>query len=410
MNYELFLAKRIITGKQYKSSISSSIIKIAITAIALGIIIMLISIATTVGLQKKIKEKISGFNGHIQIVNYEDNNSQITVSPISIDQDFYPEFKNVSGIKNVQSFATKAGVIRTETDFEGVIYKGVHSDYDWSFFQTYLVEGDLLKINQKRSDDVLISKYTSDRLKLKLNDKFNLFFMKDDGSAPNVRQFTVVGIYNSGYKEFDENYVIGDIKHLQRLNKWQSDQIGGFEVLLNDFDQLDEKGIEVYNQVGSTLNAQTISEKYSPIFEWLELLNTNIVVIIVIMILIAGINMITALLVLILERTQMIGILKSLGSNNWSIRKVFLYNASYLIAKGLLWGNIIGIGLLLAQKYFGFIKLNPENYYVSEAPVYINLGTVLILNISTLILCMLMLLVPSYIVSKINPVKAIKFD
>lgn len=371
---------------------------------------MLISIATTVGLQKKIKEKISGFNGHIQIVNYEDNNSQITVSPISIDQDFYPEFKNVSGIKNVQSFATKAGVIRTETDFEGVIYKGVHSDYDWSFFQTYLVEGDLLKINQKRSDDVLISKYTSDRLKLKLNDKFNLFFMKDDGSAPNVRQFTVVGIYNSGYKEFDENYVIGDIKHVQRLNKWQSDQIGGFEVLLNDFDQLDEKGIEVYNQVGSTLNAQTISEKYSPIFEWLELLNTNIVVIIVIMILIAGINMITALLVLILERTQMIGILKSLGSNNWSIRKVFLYNASYLIAKGLLWGNIIGIGLLLAQKYFGFIKLNPENYYVSEAPVYINLGTVLILNISTLILCMLMLLVPSYIVSKINPVKAIKFD
>ncbi len=410
MNYELFLAKRIITGKQYKSSISSSIIKIAITAIAMGIIIMLISIATTVGLQKKIKEKISGFNGHIQIANYEDNNSQITVSPISINQDFYPEFENVSGIKNVQSFATKAGVIRTETDFEGVIYKGVNTDFDWSFFETYLVEGVVLKITDKLSKQVLISKHIADRLKLKLGDKFNLFFMKDDGSAPNVAVLNIVGIYNSGYKEFDENYIIGDLKYVQRLNKWKEDQIGGFEVILDNFDQLDKKGTEVYSQVGSTLNAQTISEKYAPIFEWLELLNTNIVVIIVIMILIAGINMITALLVLILERTQMIGILKSLGSSNWSIRKVFLYNATYLIAKGLFWGNIIGIGLLLSQKYFGFVKLDPENYYVSEAPVHLSFSAVLILNIGTLLLCLLMLLVPSYIVSKISPVKAIKFD
>ncbi|WP_117884276.1 ABC transporter permease [Aureibaculum luteum] len=410
MNYELFLAKRIITGKQHKSSISSSIIKIAITAIALGIIIMLISIATTVGLQKKIKEKISGFNGHIQIANYEDNNSQITVSPISINQDFYPEFKNVEGIKNVQSFATKAGIIRTESNFEGVIYKGVNTDFDWSFFKTYLVEGHLLNITDKTSNDVLISKFISERLNLKLNDKFNLFFIKDDGSPPNRRVPTVVGIYNSGYKEFDENFIIGDIKTVQRLNKWEADQIGGFEVILDDFDQLEEKGTEVYNQVGSTLNAQTISEKYAPIFEWLDLLDTNIIVIIIIMILIAGINMITALLVLILERTQMIGILKSLGSSNWSIRKIFLYNASYLIVKGLFWGNIIGIGLLLSQKYFGFIKLNPENYYVNEAPVYISVNMVLILNISTLILCLLMLLIPSYIVSKINPVKAIKFD
>ncbi|RPD93249.1 ABC transporter permease [Aureibaculum marinum] len=410
MNYELFLAKRIITGKQYKSSISSSIIKIAITAIAMGIIIMLISIATTVGLQKKIKEKISGFNGHILIANYEDNNSQITVSPISLHQDFYPKFENVSGVKNVQTFATKAGVIRTATDFEGVIYKGVNSDYDWSFFKTYLIEGNLLTITDKMSDGVLISKHTADRLKLKLNDKFNLFFMKDDGSAPNLRVLRIVGIYNSGYKEFDENYVIGDLKQVQRLNKWSENQIGGFEVILNNFNDLEEKGLEIYHQVGSTLNAQTISEKYAPIFEWLDLLNTNIVVIIVIMILIAGINMITALLVLILERTQMIGILKSLGSSNWSIRKVFLYNAAYLIAKGLFWGNIIGIGLLLTQKYFGFVKLNPENYYVSEAPVYLSFTNILILNFGTLVLCLLMLLVPSYIVSKISPVKAIKFD
>ncbi len=410
MNYELFLAKRIIAGKQYKSSISSSIIKIAITAIALGIIIMLISIATGVGLQKKIKEKISGFNGHIQIANFEDNNSEITVSPILIEQDFYPKFTTVEGVKNVQTYATKVGSIRTETDFEGVIYKGVNKDYDWSFFKSYLIEGDLFEITDKRSDQVLISKLTADRLNLKLKDTFNLFFFKNNATTPNLRIFNIVGIYNSGFKDFDDKFVIGDIKHVQRLNKWESNQIGGFEVLLDDFDELEEKGSEIYQQVGSTLNAHTISEKYAAIFEWLGLLDTNIIVIIFIMILISGINMITALLVLILERTQMIGILKSLGSTNWSIRKVFLYNAAYLIAKGMIWGNVIGVSLLLLQKYFGFIQLDPENYYVSEAPVYISLGYVLLLNAGTLVLCLLMLLIPSYLVSKISPVKAIKFD
>ncbi|MCB0460161.1 MAG: ABC transporter permease [Flavobacteriaceae bacterium] len=412
MNYELFLAKRIITAKQYKSSISSSIIKIAITAIALGVVIMMVSIATGVGLQKKIKEKISGFNGHVQIANYEDNNSQITVTPISIQQEFYPTFLDVEGIKNVQTYATKAGIIRTETDFEGIIYKGVNSDYDWSFFKEYLIDGELLTISNEFTDNVLISKLTADRLGFKVGDTFNTFFMKNDdaNAAPNARVFKVVGIYNSGFKEFDETYVIGDIKHVQRLNKWEKDQIGGFEVLIDDFDELDKKGEEIYQSVPSTLNSVTIAEKYGPIFEWLSLLDNNIIMIIAIMIIIAGINMITALLVLILERTQMIGILKSLGSNNWSIRKVFLYNAAYLIAIGLFWGNIIGVGLLLLQKYFGFIRLDPENYYVTEAPVYIGFLYIILLNVGTLLLCLLMLLIPSYIVSKISPVKAIKFD
>lgn len=412
MNYELFLAKRIITAKQYKSSISSSIIKIAITAIALGVVIMMVSIATGVGLQKKIKEKISGFNGHVQIANYEDNNSQITVTPISIQQEFYPTFLDVEGVKNVQTYATKAGIIRTETDFEGIIYKGVNSDYDWSFFKEYLIDGELLTISNEFTDNVLISKLTADRLGFKVGDTFNTFFMKNDdaNAAPNARVFKVVGIYNSGFKEFDETYVIGDIKHVQRLNKWEKDQIGGFEVLIDNFDELDKKGEEIYQSVPSTLNSVTISEKYGPIFEWLSLLDNNIIMIIAIMIIIAGINMITALLVLILERTQMIGVLKSLGSNNWSIRKVFLYNAAYLIAIGLFWGNIIGVGLLLLQKYFGFIRLDPENYYVTEAPVYIGFPYIILLNVGTLLLCLLMLLIPSYIVSKISPVKAIKFD
>ncbi len=410
MNYELFLAKRIITGKEHKSSISSSIIKIAIIAIAVGLIIMLVSVATTIGLQKKIKEKISGFNGHIQISNYEDNNSLITISPLSIQQDFYPEFKNISGIQNLQSYATKGGIIRTEKDFEGVIYKGVSTDYNWSFFKDYLVEGKLVTINDEFNNTTLISEITANRLGLKVGDKFNMFFMKDDASPPNLRVFTVAGIYSTGYNDFDQNYVIGDIKHVQRLNKWDKTQVGGFEVLLDDFGQLEEKGDEIYNSIGATLNAQAISEKYRDIFDWLKLLDTNIVVILVIMIVIAGINMITALLVLILERTQMVGILKALGSTNWSIRKVFLYNAAYLIAIGLFWGNLIGMGLLMAQERFGFVKLDPENYYVSEAPVFYNLPILLYLNIGTLILCLLMLLIPSIIISKISPIKAIKFD
>jgi len=411
LNYELFIAKRIIAAKHYKSSISSPIIKIAIAAIALGIIIMMISIATGVGLQNKIKEKISGFNGHVQIASYEDNNSQITINPLNLKQDFYPNFKDVEGVKNVQTYATKAGIIRTETDFEGIILKGVSQNYDWSFFETYLIDGELLKIDSKTSNQVLISKLTSDRLGLKVGDTFNTFFIKNNpNKAPNVRKFTIFGIYSSGFKEFDENYIIGDIKQIQRLNKWSKDQVGGFEVLLDDFDDLDKKGNEIYASIGSTLNAQTIGEKYPAIFEWLNLFDTNIIVILGIMILIAGINMITALLVLILERTQMIGILKALGNSNWSIRKIFLYNASYLIVLGLFWGNVIGIGILLIQKHFGVIKLNPETYYVNQAPVYLDAGYIILLNIGTLVLCLLMLLIPSYIVSKISPVKAIKFD
>lgn len=411
LNYELFIAKRIIAAKQYKSSVSSPIIKIAIVAIALGMIIMMIAIATSLGLKHKIKEKISGFNGHVQIANYEDNNSQITINPVSSQQDFYPDFTSVEGVKNVQTYATKGGVIRTETDFEGIILKGVSQDYDWAFFKDYLADGELLKLNEEMSSEVLISRIIADRMGFKVGDKFNTFFIKDDpGKAPNVRIFTVVGIYNSGFQEFDENYVIGDIKQIQRLNKWEKDQVGGFEVLLDDFDELEFKGQEIYENVSSTLNAQTIGEKYPAIFEWMDLFDVNTYVILGIMILIAGINMITALLVLILERTQMIGILKALGNDNLSIRKIFLYNAAYLIAVGLFWGNIIGIGILLIQKYFGVIQLNPETYYVNQAPVYLDVGYILLLNIGTLVLCLLMLLIPSYIVSKISPVKAIKFD
>ena len=411
MNYELFIAKRIIAAKQYKSSISSPIIKIAIIAISLGIVIMMIAIATGIGLQQKIREKLSGFSGHIQITNYDNNNSEITLVPVSKNQDFYPKFNTVDQIKNIQVFATKPGIIKTETDFEGIIFKGVSNDFDWSFFKEYLIEGELPKYSNQVSFDVLISSEISNRLKINLGDEFNILFVKDNPSKPPwIRVVKVVGIYNSGFQDFDENFVIGDLRHIQKMNRWKEDEVGGFEVYINDFDEIEEISLAVYEQTPSTLNSQSIIEKYPAIFEWISLFDNNIYLIIVIMILVAGINMITALLVLILERTQMVGILKALGSNNVSIRKVFLYNAGYLILRGLFWGNLIGLSILFTQKYFGVITLNPETYYVNKVPVYIDLGYIILLNLGTLILCLLMLIIPSIVISKISPVKSIKFE
>ncbi|GAA4292293.1 ABC transporter permease [Aestuariibaculum suncheonense] len=411
MNYEYFIAKRIIGSRAYKSSVSAPIIKIGIAAITIGIVVMMIAIATGIGLQQKIRDKVVAFNGHVTITNYDSNNSQESLYPISINQDFYPEFKSVEGIKHVQAVAAKFGVIRTETDFEGAYLKGVGADYDWSYFKEFLIEGRLPDFTKKWSEEVLISEYLANRLKFKLGDTFQMVFAKDDPEKlPNIITFNIVGIYNSGFQDLDAQYLIGNIRHIQRINKWEDDQVGSFEVYIDDYNQIQQTGIAIYQNTPSTLNSQTITEKYASIFEWIGIFDTNIYGIIGIMILVAGINMITALLVLILERTQMIGILKALGSNNWSIRKLFLYNASYLILLGLFWGNLIGLGLLFAQKYLKLFPLDPSVYYVTEAPVYINFGYIVALNIGTLLLCLFMLLVPSYIITKISPVKAIRFE
>jgi len=411
LNYELFIAKRIIAGKEYKNSISSPIIKIAITAIALGIVIMLIAVTTSAGLQTKIRDKMAGFKGHVQIVNYDNNNSEVSVVPIDKNQDFYPKFKTISGIKNIQVFASKGGILRTEKDFEGIVFKGVSTDYNWSFFKEYLVEGRIPDLTLPRTKEILLSKTVMSRLQLQLNDTILSTFTKNNiNKIPSNRKYIIVGIYNTGFAQFDKSVMIGDLREVQRLNKWTNNQVGGFEVILDSFDNIQVKGNEIYNQIGAELNSKTIVESYPNIFDWIQLFDNNVSFIIVIMILIASINMITALLVLILERVQMIGILKALGSNNWAIRKVFLYNASYLVLKGLFWGNVIGLTLLMFQKYTGIISLNPATYYVSEVPVHINLLTIVFLNIGTLVLCFIMLLIPSYIITKINPAKSIKYS
>ncbi|WP_452219822.1 ABC transporter permease [Lacinutrix salivirga] len=411
MNFEYFIAKRIIDSKSYKSSISAPIIKIGIAAIAIGIIVMLIAIATGIGLKQKITDKVVAFNGHATISNYDNNNSQESLKPISKNQDFYPDFKAVDGISHIQGVATKSAVIRKVDDFEYIVVKGVGADYDWQYFEEYLVQGKLPDYKQSISVEVIISEYLSQRLNIKLNDRINTYFLQDNlDKAPRIRPYKVVGIYNSGFKEFDELYVIGDIKHLQKLNKWEDHQVGNFEVFITNYDELDTKGLEIHNNLPPLIDSVTVKQKYPIVFDWIGIFVKNIYGIIGIMILVAGINMITALLVLILERTQMIGILKALGSSSKSIQKIFLYNASYLILLGLFWGNLIGLGLLFAQKYLKLFPLDPSVYYVSEAPVYINITYILALNLGTFVLCLLMLLIPSLLISKISPVKAIKFE
>lgn len=407
MNLELFIAKRIIGTKSYKSSVSAPIIKIGITAIAIGVVVMLIAISTGLGLQQKIREKIVAFNGHIIVANYDNNASNESLRPISTEQDFYPKFKN---IEHIQAVVHKFTVIRTLTDFEGVIVKGVGSDYSWDYIKDFLVDGNIPGYGEDYSNEVLISQYLADRLQFKVGDSFQAVFGEDVNKAPRIIKYTISGIFNSGFQELDQTFIIGHIKHLQRLNKWETTEVGHFELFVKDFEKLDETAVQVYQNIPSLLNATKVTTKYATIFEWIKIFDSNTYGIIGIMILVAGINMITALLVLILERTQMIGILKALGSNNRSIQKIFLYNASYLIGIGLFWGNLIGLALLFAQQQFKLFPLDPSIYYVTEAPVYISLGYIAWLNIGTFVICLLMLLIPSAIISKISAVKAIRFQ
>ena len=413
MNLAFFIAKRLIAGKETKNSISAPILKIAITAIAIGLLMMLIAIATSLGLKLKIREKITAFNGHIQIYNYDTNRSDVSVIPVSLDQTFYPDFSDVSGINHVQAVAVKAGIIRTNETFEGVLAKGVGADFKWNSFQEFLLEGALPNFSGKLNEESLISKVLANKLNLKIGDTYLSIFMKDSNLSkpPYNRRFTVSGIYESAFEELDASFILVDLRHIQRMNKWKPDQVGHFEVFLNDFDQLSNKTAEIYEKTDSNLDTKNLGNKYYKIFEWLDLFDLNTALIIGIMIIVGGVNMITALLVLILERTPMIGVLKALGTQNWTIRKVFLINAAYLIGLGLFWGNLIGLCFLFLQQQFEFLKFpNPEEYYVTVIPIHLSLFNIILLNAGVMLLCLLMLLVPSYAISKISPVKAIKFE
>ena len=413
MNLPYFIAQRLIKGRREGTSFSRPINVIAVIGISLGLAVMILAVAILTGFKQQIREKVVGFGSNIQIVNFDSNLSYETV-PISKNQDFLPKLENMKEIKHIQVFATKAGIIKTDEEIQGVVLKGIGSDFDWSYFRSNMVDGSVFRVtDSSRTDKVIISKNISDMLHLRTGDSFAMQFVQD---PPRMRKFTVSGIYETSLEEFDKIYVFCDIGHIRRLNGWSDDQVSGFEIYINNFDKLDVVTDSVYSatyrieESGEKVKVTNIRTKFPQIFDWLNFQDLNVVIIIVLMLLVAGFNMISGLLILILEKTNMIGILKALGSEDVTIRRVFLYQAAYLITKGLVWGNVIGIGLALIQLKTGIVTLDPSSYYIKTVPVNLDVLHIILLNAGTLAAILLMLLVPSKLISRITPVKAIRYD
>jgi len=414
MNTEIFIAKKLIFSRDKTKSISRSILDIAIFGISLGLAVMIVAASVVTGFKNEISRKVVGFASHIQILNF-DSNISFETQPISSQQDFVKDLKSDPDIRDVQVFATKAGIIKTKSDIQGVVLKGVGADYNWDFLEDYLQEGSVPRFHDSvPNDSILISKYLATLLKLELNEDFLMYFIQD---PPRIRRFTITGIFETSLEEFDKTFVFGDLRHIQNLNDWSEDQVSGLEVNIHDFSKLDEGTYKVMNSVGfgfeddgSKLKVVNIEDKYPQIFDWLNLQDMNVMIILILMLVVAGFNMVSGLLILILDRTNMIGTLKALGSRNLSIRKIFLYQSLFMIAKGLIWGNIIGIGICLIQQYFGIIELDQSSYYLATVPINLNLLSIAGLNLGTALVIILMLIVPSMIISRISPALAIRFE
>lgn len=408
LNVEFFIAKRILSRD--KSNFSWPIVRLSVISIALGLAVMIISVAVTTGFKAAITDKVIGFGSHIQITSFDLNRSYET-SPINIDQPFYPGLADSAGIRHIQVFATKSGLIKTSDQIQGIVLKGIWTDFDWSFFKDKIVEGSLITIDANtQTDDILISRKIVNKLNLRLGEDVRVYFVNPEELSPRGRRFHIAGIYETGLEEFDDLYLIGDLRHVQRLNNWNSNEISGFEVFVTDYRDIDNMAEMVYNTIGYSLNSTSIKEMYPQIFEWLGLQDMNVIIILVLMIAVAAINMISTLLILILEKTNMIGVLKALGAGNRSVRRVFLYNATFIIGRGLLFGNLLGISLSLLQHYFRIFKLDQESYYVPYVPIQLDILPIILLNVGTLALCILFMLIPSYVIMRISPVKAIRWD
>jgi lipoprotein-releasing system permease protein len=416
-NPELFIARRIFADKGTVRRFSKSIVSIAVFGIAFGLVVMIMAVAIVTGFKNEVRNKVIGFGSHIQLVNYDSNASYAT-SPVSENQPWLAELKSMRGIRHVEVFATKPGIIKTDEDIQGIVLKGVGSDFDWSFFRESLVEGNLFSVTDTgTTDKVLISNQMAVMLKLKAGDPLFAYFLNEGSNIQRMRRFNICGIYKTSLEEFDHLFVICDINQLRKLNDWKSDEVSGFEITINDFSNLDAMMHKVrsltinYGDDGqSVLRPVSITGKYPQIFDWLNLLDMNVWIILTLIILVAGFNMVSGLLILILERTTMIGVLKAVGTENWSIRKIFLYLSVFLIGKGLIWGNIAGIVICLIQAHFGIFKLDPASYYLDTVPINLKISHLFLLNIGTLIVTTLMLLVPSWYISRISPEKAIRFD
>jgi len=369
---------------------------------------MFVAVAILTGFKKEISEKVVGFCGHIQIVRFAENPTY-EPQPVEKNQPFYSHLKHVKEIRHIQVFATKAGIIKTKDQIQGVILKGVGTDFDWSFFRNKMVEGRSFVLNDSlRSDEVIISRKIANLLNLKVNSDLRMYFIVGNNTLG--RKFRISGIYDTGLEEFDKLYVIGDIRHIRKLNNWTNNQVGGFEVYLKNFRDVDRMGIYVYHQVGFSLDALTIKMQYPQIFDWLDLQDINVLIILILIIMVSSTTIISTLLILILERTTLIGILKALGMRTRAIRNLFLYNALYIVGWGMLWGNVLAFTLCLVQKKFSVVTLAEESYYVSVIPVNLDPWNILLINLGTVLVCYLIFTIPSFIISRVTPVKAIRFS
>ena len=393
-----------------KGSVSARIIKISILAVAIGITTILIAVSTGKGLQKHIENTTAAFNGHIVVSPFENSESQISVLPITNHQEIYGMLKNEPGVTHVQKVAIKGALLKSEIDFDGIVFKGVSDDYKWENLRSFLVEGSFPEFTDLASEQILISQIIANRLSVGVGDQISAFFQNSmSQNIPNIRRFKITGLFSSGFSDFDNNFILGDIKHIQRINKWKSNQIGAYEVFISDLNLLNSIEKSIYVKLPSDLDAVKISRQYATIFQWISLFDFNILIIIIIMIVVGVINMSTTLLVLVLERTRMIGLFKTIGADNGLIRKIFLYNGIVIMGYGLFWGNLFGLLFYFSQNYFGWVRLDPSTYYVNEAPVMIDFFDLIFINLGVLFVSSILLFIPLLIINNISPSKVLQF-
>ncbi len=413
MRYERFVAKKLLQGTD-RHSLSGPFVCISTAAVALSLSIMIITVAIIAGFRAEISSKVYGMGGHLQITNF-DSNTSFESTPIYSDAECFDSLRRMPEVTHLQMFATKAGIIKTGSDIEGVVLKGVSADFRWDFFEQHLVAGEVFSVVDSQStNNSLISKIMADKLGLSVGDTYDVFFVQ---SPPRYRRFTVSGIYTTHLTEFDRLLAICDMKHIQRVSGWESNQITGYEVFVNDTRNLDDLRWKVDDVAGvvfmedySKLRVMSIVDKYPGIFDWMNLQRLNASVLIVLMLVVAGINMISGLLIIIIERTGTVGLLKAMGASNRSIRLIFLFQAARIMVRGLLIGNVIGLGLCLLQQYTGVVGLNEEFYFLAQVPICIKVWHVLLLNVVSFVVGIAMLVLPSMVVARIKPERTLKFD
>tara|TARA_B110000263_G_scaffold179364_1_gene156937 strand:- start:6829 stop:8088 length:1260 start_codon:yes stop_codon:yes gene_type:complete len=409
MNTSFFIAKRLYSTKENNNNYTRPIISIAILAIALSVSIMLLSVIVLSGFKNEISDKVIGFGSHIKISKFN-NNQSYENDPINFDSEMYSSIQSNDFVKNIQVFSTKAGIVKNDNEILGVVLKGVSDDFNWDFFDKNLISGKVFSVNDSLgeiSDNILVSESISKKIGLKTGDNLIMYFIQQPSR---VRKFIISGVYKTGLSDFDDIMIIGDIKHIQSLNNWNNQQLGGYEISINNFDRVNEYTKVIDEAIDYDLKAQSIKETNPQIFDWLALQDFNVVIIIILMLIVGSVNMITSLLIIILEKSKFIGILKAIGASNWDIRQIFLYNSMYLILNGLFWGNSFALSFAFIQKNFNIISLDESIYFMNSVPINLDVLSILLINIGTIVICYLILIVPSIIITKISPVKSIRFE